>query len=444
MGRPAQARFFCSQAYGQLEISERHRHRYEFNREYEEILVAHGLDLVGVTPDGTYVEIVEIRDHPWFLGCQFHPEFKSRPLEPHPLFKAFIGAAYQYRRKRLGAFPSALLADEAKVAAQRNGEGNWKLEMETGNWKLSAGNGSRAVVQVPSESDHDYRAIFRVSIARATMSHVVPVGRLKLGAGQPLFVIAGPCVIESERHTLRMAERLATVARALRVPYIFKASFDKANRTSLRFLSRPRPRTRPSDSGARQKGIRRSRPDRRARASAGWAGGGSLRRHPDSRLSSAARPICCSRPAVRAPWSISRRANSSRPGIFATPLKKSKSQGNHRILVTERGSTFGYNNLVVDIRGLAVMKGFGFPVILDVTHALQFPAVKGTRAGGNRSSSALWRGRAWRREWMAFSWKSTTAPNKPSLTAPTRCRFASSNLWSGTSATWGSGYERRN
>ena len=108
---------FAHQAYGQLDISERHRHRYEFNREYEEILITKGLDLVGVTPDGTYVEIVEIRDHPWFLGCQFHPEFKSRPLEPHPLFKAFIGAAYQYRRKRLGAFPSALLADEAKVVA---------------------------------------------------------------------------------------------------------------------------------------------------------------------------------------------------------------------------------------------------------------------------------------------------------------------------------------
>jgi CTP synthase len=107
---------FAHQAYGQLEISERHRHRYEFNREYDEILVSKGLDLVGVTPDGTYVEIVEIRDHPWFLGCQFHPEFKSRPLDPHPLFKAFIGAAYQYRRKRLGAFPSALLVEEATTS----------------------------------------------------------------------------------------------------------------------------------------------------------------------------------------------------------------------------------------------------------------------------------------------------------------------------------------
>jgi CTP synthase len=94
---------FAHQAYGALEISERHRHRYEFNREYEEVLVAHGLDITGVTPDGTYVEVVEVRDHPWFLGCQFHPEFKSRPLAPHPLFRDFIGAAYQYRQQRLAS-----------------------------------------------------------------------------------------------------------------------------------------------------------------------------------------------------------------------------------------------------------------------------------------------------------------------------------------------------
>ncbi len=94
---------FANQAYGAQEISERHRHRYEFNREYEDALVANGLDITGNTPDGTYVEIVEVRDHPWFLGCQFHPEFKSRPLEPHPLFKAFIGAAHEYRKQRLTA-----------------------------------------------------------------------------------------------------------------------------------------------------------------------------------------------------------------------------------------------------------------------------------------------------------------------------------------------------
>ena len=88
---------FAYQAYGQREINERHRHRYEFNREYEDRLKAAGLRITGETPDGTYVEICEVADHPWYLGCQFHPEFKSKPMEPHPLFKAFIGAAYQHR-----------------------------------------------------------------------------------------------------------------------------------------------------------------------------------------------------------------------------------------------------------------------------------------------------------------------------------------------------------
>jgi CTP synthase len=87
----------AQQAYGQTEISERHRHRYEFNREYESTLTAGGLRITGSTPDGTYVEIVEIPGHPFFLGCQFHPEFKSKPLEPHPLFAAFVRAAYEYR-----------------------------------------------------------------------------------------------------------------------------------------------------------------------------------------------------------------------------------------------------------------------------------------------------------------------------------------------------------
>jgi CTP synthase len=86
--------------YGQDEISERHRHRYEFNREYEETLTAAGLRISGSTPDGTYVEMIELPDHPHFIGCQFHPEFKSKPLEPHPLFKAFIGAAYEHGSKR--------------------------------------------------------------------------------------------------------------------------------------------------------------------------------------------------------------------------------------------------------------------------------------------------------------------------------------------------------
>ena len=87
-------------AYGEMEISERHRHRYEFNREYEETLIAHGLRIVGASPDGNFVEVVEVEGHPWFVGCQFHPEFKSKPLTSHPLFKAFIEASYAHRRAR--------------------------------------------------------------------------------------------------------------------------------------------------------------------------------------------------------------------------------------------------------------------------------------------------------------------------------------------------------
>ncbi len=88
---------FAHQAYGRDEISERHRHRYEFNNAYLEKLKNAGLVISGASPDGQLVEIIELRDHPWFLGCQFHPEFKSNPREPHPLFTAFIGAALKQK-----------------------------------------------------------------------------------------------------------------------------------------------------------------------------------------------------------------------------------------------------------------------------------------------------------------------------------------------------------
>ena len=88
--------------YGKEEISERHRHRYEFNREYEKVMTDGGMKFSGRSPDGNYVEIAELPEHPWYLGCQFHPEFKSRPLEPHPLFSSFIDAAYCYKKNRHG------------------------------------------------------------------------------------------------------------------------------------------------------------------------------------------------------------------------------------------------------------------------------------------------------------------------------------------------------
>ncbi len=103
----------AAEAYGRTEISERHRHRYEFNREYEPLLTGAGLRITGSTPDATYVEIVELPNHPFFLGCQFHPEFKSKPLEPHPLFRSFVTASYANRLKQHSKVSTA--ADEALV-----------------------------------------------------------------------------------------------------------------------------------------------------------------------------------------------------------------------------------------------------------------------------------------------------------------------------------------
>ena len=106
----------AAQAYGETEISERHRHRYEFNREYEAVLTGGGLRITGTTPDAMYVEIVEVPDHPFFLGCQFHPEFKSKPLEPHPLFRDFVAASYRNRLLGDKGHEEHDIADERRVA----------------------------------------------------------------------------------------------------------------------------------------------------------------------------------------------------------------------------------------------------------------------------------------------------------------------------------------
>ena len=105
---------FAQKAYGKRKISERHRHRYEVNQEFLPQLEAAGMRLTGMSPDGKFVEIVEYADHPWFLACQFHPEYKSRPLDPHPLFREFVAAAY--RRKRAHRDGLSVDAADAVVA----------------------------------------------------------------------------------------------------------------------------------------------------------------------------------------------------------------------------------------------------------------------------------------------------------------------------------------
>ena len=213
------------------------------------------------------------------------------------------------------------------------------------------------------------------------MDHVIPVGKLKLGAGHPLFVIAGPCVIETERHTLMLAERLARIARALRIPYIFKASFDKANRTSLHSYRGP----------GLERGLQVLARVKRE------IGVPVLTDVHEAAQVAPAAEVCdviqipaflCRQTDLLLEAGRSRAVVNIKKGQFLSPwdvrhvIEKVESQGNNRILVTERGSTFGYNNLVVDMRGLAIMRDFGFPVILDVTHALQLPGGAGDKSGG--------------------------------------------------------------
>jgi 2-dehydro-3-deoxyphosphooctonate aldolase (KDO 8-P synthase) len=204
---------------------------------------------------------------------------------------------------------------------------------------------------------------------------------MTLGPGRPLFIIAGPCVIESENHALRMARRLSNIARRLRLPYIFKVSYDKANRTSGNSFRGP----------GLQRGL-----EVLARIKRECGVPVLTDVHQPAEVAAAA-AVC---DVIQIPALLSRQTDllqeagrsgatvNIKKGQFLSPwdvrhaVEKVESTGNHRILITERGTTFGYNNLVVDMRGLQVMAASGYPVILDVTHSLQLPGAEGTRSGG--------------------------------------------------------------
>jgi len=213
------------------------------------------------------------------------------------------------------------------------------------------------------------------------MTHLVRIGKFIVGARRPLFLIAGPCVIESERHALKIVAHLAAASRELGVPFIFKASYDKANRTALDSYRGP--------------GLVRGL-EILLRIKKKFGVSVLTDVHDVSQVGPAAE-VC---EVIQIPAFLSRQTDllveagrsgavvNIKKGQFLSPwdvrhaVQKVESTGNQRILVTERGSSFGYNNLVVDIRGLAVMKELGYPVILDVTHALQLPGGQGTRSGG--------------------------------------------------------------
>ena len=200
------------------------------------------------------------------------------------------------------------------------------------------------------------------------------VGNVKVGDGN-LFLIAGPCVIESEKHAIKMAECINGVARALQIPYIFKASYDKANRTSLKSYRGP----------GMKEGLRVLRTVAQTVKVPVLT---DVHQVSDVDDVAAAVDILqipaflCRQTDLIVAAAKSGRAVNIKKGQFVSPwdmrhaVEKARESGNERVFVTERGSSFGYNNLVVDMRSLAIMRQFA-PVIFDATHSVQLPSAGG-------------------------------------------------------------------
>jgi 2-dehydro-3-deoxyphosphooctonate aldolase (KDO 8-P synthase) len=210
----------------------------------------------------------------------------------------------------------------------------------------------------------------------------VKVGSNRLGLKGLPFFIAGPCVIESERHCLRLAERLAEYAEKLGVQIIFKASYDKANRTSVDSFRGP----------GLQEGLRILE---KARAVSGLAILSDVHEKAEVAIASEVLDVIqipaflCRQTDLVQAAALTGRCVNLKKGQFLSPqemrkvLDKALATGNHNVFLTERGTSFGYNNLVVDFRSFAIMHSFGQPVVFDVTHSVQTPGGKGDRSGGD-------------------------------------------------------------
>ena len=213
--------------------------------------------------------------------------------------------------------------------------------------------------------------------------HIIKIGNIKIGYGQPLVLIAGPCVIESERQAMYYAEELSKITSRLNIPLIYKSSYDKANRTSIDSFRGP----------GLIKGL------------------GILKKIKDRLGLPILSDVHCRRDieeavhvldVIQIPAFLCRQtdlilaaAETGKPvnvkkGQFMAPwdmrhvVDKIEKAGNYEILITERGSSFGYNNLVSDMRSLPIMRRLGYPVIYDATHSAQLPGGKGLSSGGDR------------------------------------------------------------
>ena len=214
-----------------------------------------------------------------------------------------------------------------------------------------------------------------------TVTREIALGSLRLGGDNPLFLIAGPCVIESEAHARMMAEKVAKIAADARVPYIFKASYDKANRTSVKAFRGP---------GA-QEGLRilgKIKADLKVPV---------LTDIHDASQAAPAAEVC---DVLQIPAFLARqtelliaagktgriinikKAQYLSPWDMGNVAEKVASTGNSKIILTERGASFGYQNLVVDMRSFPIMQRTGYPVVFDVTHSVQLPGGQGHASGG--------------------------------------------------------------
>jgi 2-dehydro-3-deoxyphosphooctonate aldolase (KDO 8-P synthase) len=211
----------------------------------------------------------------------------------------------------------------------------------------------------------------------------VTVGSIEIGAGQPLAIIAGPCVIESRESALRHAERLKEIAERVGTPYIFKASYDKANRSALDSYRGP----------GLEKGLEILAEIRKE------LGVYILTDvHESSQVPAVAEvadilqipAFLCRQTDFVVAVAKSGKIVNVKKGQFLAPwdirnvVEKIVSTGNDQVLLTERGVSFGYNNLVSDMRSLVVMRELGYPVVFDATHSLQLPGGLGHASGGER------------------------------------------------------------
>jgi 2-dehydro-3-deoxyphosphooctonate aldolase (KDO 8-P synthase) len=216
-----------------------------------------------------------------------------------------------------------------------------------------------------------------------TGTRAVRVGAVTIGGGGPLAVIGGPCAIENEKHALMVAERLQRITADAGVPFIYKSSYDKANRFSIHAYRGP----------GLTEGLRILK---KVKEETGLAVLSDV--HAVSEVEPAAEVL----DVLQVPAFLCRQtdlivacARSGRPvnvkkGQFVAPrdminvVEKVRVSGTEDLLLTERGTSFGYNNLVVDFRSLPIMRAFGYPVIFDATHSVQLPGGQGNRSGGER------------------------------------------------------------